>query len=150
VYAVAVDGEGTVWVGTHAGLCKLRSQPASDGRIVEHIYTKEISSSDFTINCLYVDRSGRLWVGSRGGASEWTGDSKQPFRHLGAAEGITDRGVQAIGQDSAGNLWMATGDWGVKRIARDGLITYRQQDGLAHNTENSSVNAFLETHNGDL
>jgi ligand-binding sensor domain-containing protein len=149
VYAVAVDGEGSIWAGTHSGLCKLRPRPAADGRIVEHVYTKEISNSGFRVNCLYVSRSGRLWVGGSG-ASEWIDNGKQPFLHWGAAEGITDRSVHAIGEDGAGNLWMATGDLGAKRIAQHGLVTFTRADGLAHNTENASVNAFTETHNGDF
>jgi signal transduction histidine kinase/ligand-binding sensor domain-containing protein len=150
VYSVAVDGEGRIWAGTHVGLCRVRQSPAPDGSIVERVYTTEISKFNFTINCLYVDRSGRLWVGSRGGAGEWTGDPKQSFRHWGAAEGITDRAVSAIGEDVAGNVWIATGDRGAMRVARGGLITYRHADGLAHNREDSAVNAFTETPKGEL
>ena len=76
ISAVAVDGEGTVWVGTTAGLCKLRPAPGVDGRIVERVYITEISSN-YVIACLYVTRSGRLWAGSWSGASEWTGDPKK-------------------------------------------------------------------------
>src|SRR5262249_4954348 len=129
VSAVAVDGEGSVWAGTDAGLCKLRPHPTARGDIVERVYTNYIDEirSILHINSLYVSRSGRLWVASSSGASQWTGDPKQPFRRWRAAEGISDRGVSAIGEDGAGNLWMATEE-GARRIARDGLITYSRMD----------------------
>jgi ligand-binding sensor domain-containing protein len=147
VSGVAVDGDGGIWVGAHSGLCKLRQQPAADGGIVERVYTSELSRNSI-VECLYVTRSGRLWVGTRNGASEWTGDPRRPFRHWGAAEGITDTdtGVEAIGEDGAGNLWIATGDEGVKRIARNGLVTYRPADGLAR----QSISTFTEGRDGEL
>ncbi|MBZ5723663.1 MAG: hypothetical protein LAP87_01585 [Acidobacteriia bacterium] len=144
VYAIAVDREGAVWVGTHSGLCRLRAKPAPDGSIVERVFTARDGIGAGRIYCLYITRAGRLWAGTtEGGASEFTGDPQRPFR---AAAGVVARGVQAIGEDRAGNLWIGTGDEGVKRIAHGGIMSYTRADGLARN----AIAAFAESRAGDL
>ena len=146
-YVVAVDTEDTVWVGTHNGLCRLRSGPGADGSIVERLFDERDGLRYSRVNSLYVTRTGRLWIGlAEGGTAEWTGDAKRPFRMLRAAEGLVDRGSNAMGEDGSGNLWIATGDEGAKRIARDGFVTYTTADGLARNIGT----AFAEGRNGDL
>jgi ligand-binding sensor domain-containing protein len=145
VNAVAVDGDGTVWAGTYLGLCKLRRKPGVGGNVVERVFTTEIAWYP-AVNCLYVSRSGHLWVGARGGASEWTGDSPLPFRHWGGAEGLTDRGVHAFGEDGAGNLWIGTYDEGAKRVARQGFTTYSKADGLARD----HTSAYTEARDGGV
>jgi signal transduction histidine kinase/ligand-binding sensor domain-containing protein len=146
VSSVAVDGEGSIWAGTHGGLCKLRRNSAADGSIVERIFTSEIGPIPRILS-LYVSRSGRLWAGSPGRASQCTGDSKQPFRHWGVAEKLLVRaGVHAFGEDGAGNLWMGTYDEGAKRVAPDGFRTYTEMEGLAR----QEVNAFGQGRDGEL
>ena len=147
IYAVAVDGVGTVWAGGHTGLFRLRSGPAADGSIVERAYDERDGLRYSRVNCIHVTPSGRLWIGlAEGGTAEWTGDPRRPFRMLRAAEGLVDRGSNAIGEDQSGNLWLGTGDEGAKRIARDGFVTYTTADGLAHNIGS----AFAAGRNGDL
>jgi ligand-binding sensor domain-containing protein len=86
--AVAVDPQDEVWAGGEFGLAQLVRDGPTGHCLVKHVYRYELSWSGW-ISCLYVSRSGRLWAGTRGGAGEWTGDPKQPFRHWGAASGLT-------------------------------------------------------------
>src|SRR5215469_5061088 len=77
---------------------RLRPHPAANGSIIDRVYTTEISSGySYAIDTLFASRTGHLWVGSRGGAAEWTGGPRHPFRRWAAAEGVTDRGVNTIG-----------------------------------------------------
>jgi signal transduction histidine kinase/ligand-binding sensor domain-containing protein len=145
VSSVAVDGEGTVWVGTHSGLCRLRRNAAPDGSIVERIFTSEIGPY-YRILSLYVGRSGRLWAGSPGRANQWTGDPKHPFHSWGEGEVFFRSGVLAFGEDGAGNLWIGTSEEGAKRVVPDGFRTYTESEGLARR----GVNAFVQDRNGNL
>jgi signal transduction histidine kinase/ligand-binding sensor domain-containing protein len=145
VYSVGIDGEGRVWAGTHSGLCRLVRDPAKGGKVVERVYTKEVSWNPLAI-CLYRGPSGRMWIGTRGGLSEWTGDAQRPFRHWGTAEGVTDHGVNDVVEDRSGNLWVATSDLGLVRVAHDGFATYSRADGLARDRST----AYTESRDGEL
>ena len=50
--------------------------------------------------------------------------------NLTRAQGLSDRQINALAEDQAGNMWAGTEGAGVMRIDRLGFTTYREQDGL--------------------
>ena len=62
--AVCQDADGFVWMGTDYGLYRF---DGVDFKCYLHDESDSASLSDNMVRCLYMDRSGRLWVGTANG-----------------------------------------------------------------------------------
>jgi ligand-binding sensor domain-containing protein len=54
----------------------------------------------------------------------------QGFRKYGPANGLSDQVIYALRQDRDGNLWLGSETGGAMKIARGGIRTYTESDGL--------------------
>lgn len=63
-----------------------------------------------------------------------TGAAERPvrFTHIGVDEGLSQGTVNAICQDSAGNIWLGT-EYGLNRYDGTGIRPYTERDGLPDN-----------------
>lgn len=66
-------------------------------------------------NCILLDRTGRLWVGTQNGLLLLTTNSLQRITQ---ADGLSNNCIQALAEDPHGNIWVATSD-GANRIRTD-------------------------------
>ena len=102
------DRSGTMWVGTHNGLNRLRNENGAWERFLHHTEDEQ-SLSDNLIMTLHQDRSGRLWVGTANGLNlarfGLDGIRFQRFTAPGPEE---NNFILTILDDDAGNLWLAT------------------------------------------
>jgi ligand-binding sensor domain-containing protein/signal transduction histidine kinase len=76
---------------------------------------------------IHADADGRIWLGTARGLSLFAGSG---FSNYTTAHGLTDDNIRALAEDRAGNLWIGTETGGAIKLARHGLITYREADGL--------------------
>ena len=101
MYALAQTPDGWLWLGGPLGLFRF------DGVHFEPV-TIEGRRPDQSVGVysLFAEESGDLWVGYLYGGISRLGDTS--VQHYGAAEGMSDAGVTAIGRDAQGVLWAGT------------------------------------------
>lgn len=106
IHIIAEDAGGALWLGTwHSGI--LRLDP-STGSITSYRRSDAggTLSSDL-VNTLFVDRSGRLWVGTPGGLNQFHSD-KGSFSTYTERDGLPNNNVNGILEDREGMLWLST------------------------------------------
>jgi diguanylate cyclase (GGDEF)-like protein len=124
VMAIAESG-GDLWFATYgAGLRRLHQ-----GVVTTFDHTRGLSSD--LVRCLYADRDGGLWIGTRGGGfGKLRADRFTPYSlHAGNWATI---GTGGIKRDRDGNLWIGTVGGGLLRLqAGERIAAYTKSDGLA-------------------
>lgn len=176
------DNSGAFWVGTvESGLTRMRleknptfwkestDEPASsllkDPRFeISRFFNEpdnDHSLSQNEITCLFEDRSGILWVGTRRGGLNKVDRNRSKFRHYthvpGNEQSLSHNVVTAIYEDDSTHLWIGTAGGGLNKLVRapDGAGSFsyehfrhdpRRAGSLAHNF----VSAILEDQAGNL
>lgn len=118
-YAILVDRKGNVWIGTKGnGLFKgVITDPKTMQISFSHYpYSPDNknSISGHTIYSILEDRKGRIWVGAYGGGINLVYENKDGIRFLNAGNGLDNYPIfdcdkiRNLGEDGAGNLWVAT------------------------------------------
>ena len=97
VTALAMDGQGTLWLGTPAGL----SYAESSGRV-------GIAMMDEEVLCLAASSKGEVWAGTRSGV--------YALRTDGPCERLFDQPVATLALDTEGTLWACTQDGQIGRL----------------------------------
>ncbi len=110
VFAITVDSQKRVWVGTIAGLYALQ------GQSLQKIETPSLSI-DRPVYLIVEDEKHRLWIGTDNGVVRWDGENAREYTTL---EGFAGREVnRAAGMvDSRGQLWIGT-DMGISRYQEE-------------------------------
>jgi ligand-binding sensor domain-containing protein/two-component sensor histidine kinase len=146
---VLTDPDGTVWVATGLGLCRLRADAHRGESIVARIYTKKDGMLSESIEDLFRTKSGWLWLGTNLGISEFTPDARPDGSHFinyTREHGLSDIGIRTIVEDHDGNLWIGSESGGAMKITRRGFTSYSEADGLEH----GRIAAIGEDRNGEL
>jgi PAS domain S-box-containing protein len=119
VLCVHEDAEGSIWLGTDNDLNRYR-----DGRFSAY-QVGDGSSSSGSINTIYSDPEGSLWVGfrSQGLARMRSGQ----FVSYTVKDGLANGYVSSVLQDRNGNIWLGTGH---------GLTGFRQGKFTAYDLNN--------------
>jgi ligand-binding sensor domain-containing protein/signal transduction histidine kinase len=155
IWTLLCDPQGRVWIAHYSGFLIFKPEPAAqtkaqpssllppanpvanlvNGRLLlpdkpgeVRWYKPQDGLEDPNIRAFCQTDSGSIWLGTRGGPlSRFDGE-----RFTSYSAGLTRR-VTALAEDEAGNLWVGARSGGVIRVARRGLVTFRQDDGLAIN-----------------
>jgi signal transduction histidine kinase/ligand-binding sensor domain-containing protein/CheY-like chemotaxis protein/HPt (histidine-containing phosphotransfer) domain-containing protein len=125
-----------LWAGTTSGLNRI---DAASGAVLERIGSDSGDPSTLSnayVSVLYLDRKGRLWVGTTAGIDVMETDlvaGKRRFHHLGTAQGLPNIGVNAMVEDGQGRVWISTDD-GIAVINPDtfAIDTLRQAEGAVY------------------
>ena len=97
VHCITEDLAGQIWIGTGNGLYCYDAS----------LKLREIPPLSSDIRVLLVDRHGVLWIGT-----SWIGLARYlngRYDYFLKADGLDNDTVQALGEDSEGNLWIGTG-----------------------------------------
>jgi ligand-binding sensor domain-containing protein len=115
VVAIALDAEGRAWAGTARGLSRF-TPDAQEDALGGTWKTIAAGSPDAAVHALEVDAQNTVWVASEAGLFRASGDTLQAETAEGLLAGVS---IAALGRDSAGRLWVATGDGRLIRYEAD-------------------------------
>ncbi len=137
VRSLCRDRDGSLWIGTEAGLSRLHQ-----GRL--DTLTAPDGLPGAVVIALHEDREGGIWLGTYSGGLARLRDSA--FTGYSRADGLADNFVRTVLEASDGTMWMGTYRAGLSRL-RDGVFTaYTTRDGLPEDT----VFAIAESRDGSL
>jgi ligand-binding sensor domain-containing protein/signal transduction histidine kinase len=168
VYSVLEDSRGNFWVATDGGLALMNRTTGAFTSFRSDGTPSSLSSN--MLRKIYEDRSGILWIGTRGGglnrfdarsaADEAEGTSPQSasflhFRHNpNNPTSLSNDYVLSIHEDRSGTLWVGTAG-GLNRFDRTNgtFTTFSESEGLPNNyvcgiLEDDSGNLWLATVKG--
>jgi ligand-binding sensor domain-containing protein len=111
-----------------------------------HTFTQSDGLPDDRVNAIITDRSGRLWVGTWGGAAVLDGDT---WRVLNKEDGLVEDMVNAMLADRRGGMWFGSyvaPRGGISHLEDGNWQHFTTTDGLPHN----NVTALVEDSEGSV
>jgi PAS domain S-box-containing protein len=128
--------EGTVWIGTGAGMARW------EGGVIDTLDIPELRRAHVTD--LAFDAGGRLWVAlGTEGVRVWDG---RTVRSLGREAGLTDQWIWDLAPDALGRMWIGSNGDGAFVVEGDTIRQITMRDGLA----NDFVWSILPDSRGDV
>ncbi|MBX7223582.1 MAG: response regulator [Blastocatellia bacterium] len=86
-------------------------------------------SFEAQVSALYLDRSGRLWIGTRGGGVFVEKDGQ--VTSLTTAQGMPSDLIGAVVEDRDGNIWIGSAGAGLVRYSQETVAVFTKGDGLS-------------------
>src|SRR5262249_30552484 len=151
VTALALDTQGTLWIGTTKGLNHLAQSATAVQREGLEGRPEPIDGS---VNALYLDRQNRLWITTDDGVSTIMlgRDHRGQLHKFGATECLAETGMlSTVFQDSAGDIWLGgeKGLWRADAQAQH-FFRYRHRSDDPHSLVDDTVNALFQDRTGVL
>ncbi|HWU78317.1 MAG TPA: two-component regulator propeller domain-containing protein [Rhodanobacter sp.] len=135
VYSLAIDHDGTVWVGTQAGPVRYRN-----GRFERD--PRVAALDDKRVYSLFGDHDGNMWFAPIGmGICRLTSTR---FDCDNTLSGLVGETVRSMFEDREGNLWMGTTSSGIHRFSDSRLVT------VTGKMDSNAVRAVYQNHAGML
>ncbi|MCU6456106.1 diguanylate cyclase [Sphingomonas sp. A2-49] len=134
VRALAVTGDGSLWIGTARGLNRIDRATGTVTQLRPRSGAATALRANF-VSTLLADAQGRLWAGTLGGGItvfERGRDGWRATRHLGRREGVPHDTIDKLLPGDDGAIWAST-DGGIVRIdpVRWTVTALRAADGVA-------------------
>ena len=108
--------------------------------------------SNSTIEAIYQDGPGFIWIGTRDGLNRYDGHEMVVYRNDPEDSGsISDGYIRCILEDREHRLWVGTAN-GLNRLdrAKDRFTRWKHRDNDPGSLSNSRVTALLEDHKGQI
>ncbi len=137
VLVVLEDRAGTLWLGSHDGLTRVKDGHAT------HLTTKDGLAAD-SVEALFEDREGALWVGTL--SNGVTRISNGQMTSWSTRDGLAVNHVKVFYQDALGTLWVGTHGGGVSRFKDGRFANISTRQGLY----NDQIFQILEDDRGNL
>ena len=135
LHDLLLDHQGQLWVSTRSsGFFRItfdetRAQPT----VAFTLTPRDFAQSDW-INQLFETSDHKLWAATARGLLEFIPEGNaegRQYRVYTTKNGLSDHNITAVGEDAGGNLWLGSvNGTGVMRLARNGFVTYGEQDGV--------------------
>jgi ligand-binding sensor domain-containing protein/signal transduction histidine kinase len=139
VGAIARDGEGRLWIAAGGDVVvwkpspeplRPHDRPSSDpGLPTAAGEAYRYAGPGGELDALFVSSAGQVWLGWREGS--FATFDEHGFRSYAAPPGVLHLSPIAFGEDDAGNVWVGTSASGAMKVARNGLVSFDQADGLS-------------------
>ncbi|MDT0689989.1 two-component regulator propeller domain-containing protein [Salegentibacter sp. F188] len=121
ISSMTMQGDSILWIGTfNNGLNKFSYKTNT----IIHLNSGEENFSFSTINNLYTDLSGNLWIGSREGLEVITGkgDTIKLNKGNSPSKSLSDDDILCFEEDDLGQMWIGTRNGGLNIINIASLI----------------------------
>lgn len=142
------DHRGQLFVGTRgAGFFRFTADETHAPPSVTFTLTVRDLEQSQWINQLFETSDHKLWAATANGLIEFIPDGDDQgrrYRLYTTKNGLSDIGITALNEDTGGNLWLGSYGVGAMKLARDGFVSYGEQDGL------SSVGAIFGDRTGGV
>ncbi|MDH3254127.1 MAG: diguanylate cyclase [Acidobacteriota bacterium] len=120
IWSLFEDREGSLWVGSQAGLVQLRS-----GRVTTFGRAQGLASD--SVRVVFQDRRGVVWIGSDdGGVQLFDGQRFVLPKRLAA---LAATSVRSLFEDRNGHLWVGTRN-GILKLAGERIEQFGSDNGL--------------------
>jgi ligand-binding sensor domain-containing protein/signal transduction histidine kinase len=147
IHDLLEDRRGDLLVGTrHGGLIRLAAGVGHEPPVITRSYSRKNGLTTDWVFDLHESSDGKLWVGTNRGLVEFAPhDEKQenPSHVYSKRHGFNYHEITNVTEDREGNLWLGTNN-GAMKIARNGFLTFGEQDGIY------SVNSLFESAAGEI
>lgn len=147
VTALMSDRDGRIWLGMRSddegGVCWL--DPGADDQPVSRCFSEKNGLGSNRVRDIRQMGDGSVWIGMAAGLCRWQGPDAASVCKTYTEVNDLCRQVYSLTEDHEGNLWTGS-PCGAKRLAKYGVTTFRDTDGLP----DTPVNAMFENAEGDL
>ncbi|MBO4725160.1 MAG: hypothetical protein J5622_01500, partial [Firmicutes bacterium] len=99
INAIAQSGDGYIWAGAYSGLYRYNGASFEQMSLDEHITNA---------TTLHTDRKGRLWIGTNDSGVACYDPYTDKLCFITVDEGLYSNSIRDIGEDDAGNIYVAT------------------------------------------
>lgn len=143
VRCIAQDKNGSLWLGTLAGLTKYDGNKFSNYSIKNGLIDNQIFS-------MILDKRTGIWIGTQGGINYYNGSTFTAYRFK---PEMAESQVNAITQDTNHKLWLATDGAGVVQFDGKGFRYFTSANGLPDDFVRTTCtdakgNVWIGTRNG--
>jgi len=144
---ISEDLDGNIWFSTFDSGIFCFNPTTEEALHYYYTGTKEGIAHN-TINTLYCDNKGRIWIGTLGGLSLFNKEHEN-FINFDKSNGLSDNSILSIIDDDRGNIWMGTNN-GLNKLNPDerSFTSFNKNDGLIHDI--FQINAVYKNDNGKL
>ncbi len=141
---VPVPAKGKVVKAIHTKPTQALPPATKDAAIahLQYLNMEQGMASSF-VRAVIEDKSGNIWMGTRGGVSVYNGER---FTHYGENEGLSNNFIRAMAEDQSGNIWFGTEGGGVSVFDGESFTHYTEKEGFSDNL----VRAILVDRNGNI
>jgi len=141
---VPVPAKGKVVKAIHTKPTQALPPATKDAAIahLQYLNMEQGMASSF-VRAVIEDKSGNIWMGTRGGVSVYNGER---FTHYSENEGLSNNFIRAMAEDQSGNIWFGTEGGGVSVFDGESFTHYTEKEGFSDNL----VRAILVDRNGNI
>ncbi len=143
ILSIAQTPEGYLWIATSKGLVKFDGMKFSISPLAEKEKIDPLKT--ITLEALFVDRAGTLWIGSSVGLTSYNYQTGQ-FKTYTSSDGLTQDRIRRIKDDMKGNLWISLWSSYVNRLSNGEFFAFNASHGL----EGKKIDAIFEDRKGNL
>ncbi len=135
--------DGKLWIATYAGIYKY---DGNKFKLFNNLPTVK------SVNCLYTDGEGRLWVGTNDSGISILID-EEVVSFIDTSEGLLSNSIRDITSDSYGNYYIGTAD-GISIVTLNGGIkvvkNYEELKNAYHMASDHDGNVVVSTDRGEV
>ncbi len=156
---IVEDEHGDLWIGTYGyGIVVVRHDSSGKRCYIRYIHDENNvkSLSNNTVRSLYIDKTGKIWIGTENGGLNLFNREDNSFLHFvndkNKKYSLSSNSIWSIFQDNMGRMWFGTFDQGLNIIDKY-YSKFTIYNHIANNNSslvNNNVTSFLEDGSGNL
>jgi ligand-binding sensor domain-containing protein len=138
INALSIQSDGTVWIGTEAGLGKMEG-----GVITNFNYSYYGAIQNASITTILTGPTGEKWLGLKNAVYRFNRSGWSRYR---STNGLPGNNVQCVSADNQGNSWVGT----ASGLARHNGVSWTSFTTSNSSIPSNSVNALAPDSSGNL